>query len=245
MTRALIELTARQLLGRRRALIMLLLALLPALVAAIYRLSDGDQDAAEFTADMLDVMGLGLVLPLTALIFGTGTLGAEIEDGTAVYLLTKPVERWRIVVVKIAVAAAATILVTLPPLVLASVIALGGDEAAITPAFAVAVVVGAITYCALFVTLSIRTGRALLIGLGYVFIWEAVLPQLFSGTKWVSVHQYMLGVADLISSAPAWVLTLDADLDGVTAVVLAAVVTGAATFLGVRLLERFEIGQRL
>ncbi|MXY79914.1 MAG: ABC transporter permease, partial [Chloroflexi bacterium] len=146
MTRALIELTARQLLGRRRALIMLLLALLPVLVAAIYRLSDGDQDAAEFTADMLDVMGLGLVLPLTALIFGTGTLGAEIEDGTAVYLLTKPVERWRIVVVKIAVAAAATILVTLPPLVLASVIALGGDEAASTPAFAVAVIVGAITY---------------------------------------------------------------------------------------------------
>ena len=153
MTRTLINLTARQLLGRWRALIMLLLALLPVLVAVIYRLGGDQDDAAEWTAGMLDVMALGLVLPLTALIFGTGALGAEIEDGTAVYLLTKPVERWRIVLVKIGVAAAATILITLPPLVVASVIALGGDEAALTPAFAVAVVAGAITYCALFVAL--------------------------------------------------------------------------------------------
>ncbi len=245
MTGTLISLTARQLLGRRRALIMLLLALLPVLVAVIYRLGGDQEGAAEWTAGMLDVMGLGLVLPLTALIFGTGALGAEIEDGTAVYLLTKPVERWRIVLVKIGVAAAATVLITLPPLVVASVIALGGDEAAITPAFAVAVVVGAITYCTLFVALSILTSRALLIGLGYVFVWEAILPQLFSGTKWVSVHQYMLGIADLISTAPPSVLALDADLGGVTAVVLAVIVTGVATFLAVRLLERFEIGQRL
>ena len=36
-------------------------------------------------------------MPLVALIFGTAAIGSEIEDGTAVYLIVKPIPRWRIV----------------------------------------------------------------------------------------------------------------------------------------------------
>ena len=245
MTRALVLLTARQLLGRRRGLLILLVATLPVLVALLYRLGSDRLDPLpiEFAAEMLDLLMFATVLPLTALIFGTGALGAEIEDGTAVYLLTKPVERWRIVVVKIAVSAGATIAVTLPVTVIASLIVLAGDERALTPAFGVAVVVGAIVYCSVFVALSIRTSRALLIGLGYVFVWEAIVPSIFDGTRWVSVRQYMHGIADLISTAPRF--ALEAELGGAASLIAAIVLTGLATFAAIRLLERFEIGQRL
>ena len=245
MTSALIQITARQLLGRRRVFLILLLAVLPVIVALIYRFGSDRVDPlpVEFAPEMLDALMLGAVLPLAALIFGTGALGAEIEDGTAVYLLTKPVERWRIVLVKIAVASVATIAVTLPATVAASLIALGGDEASLTPAFAVATVVGALAYCSSFVALSIKTSRALMIGLGYVFVWEAILPALFSGTRWASVHQYMLGVADLISDAPRF--ALEADLGGTTAVIASIIVIVLATLAAEYLLSRFEIGQRL
>ena len=47
-------------------------------------------------------------MPLVALIFGTAALGSEIEDGTAVYLLIKPIPRWQIALAKILVAAGLT-----------------------------------------------------------------------------------------------------------------------------------------
>ena len=245
MTGTLVRLTARQLLGRRRASLILLLALIPVLVAVLYRVSSDRVDPlpVEFAPGMLDVLMLAAVLPLAALIFGTGALGSEIEDGTAVYLLTKPIERWRIVAVKIAVAAAATIAVTLPATVLASLIALGGDERRLTLAFGVAVTVGAVAYCSLFVALSVRTSRALLIGLGYVVVWEAIVPSIFDGTRWFSVRQYMLGIADLISTAPRF--ALEADLGGGSAVIAATILTGLSIFTAAWLLNRFEIGQRL
>ena len=245
MNRALLTLTARQLLRRKRSLFILLLALVPVLVAAVYRLT-GDQTEPlpiEFATGMLDALVIAAVLPLTALVLGTGALGAEIEDGTAVYLLTKPVARWRIVLVKIAVAAGATIALCLPPAVLASVIVLDGDEAALTPAFAAAVAAGALVYCALFVALSVLTSRALLFGLSYIFIWEGVLPSIFDATRWISVRQYMLGIADLISGAPRDVLA--ADLGGGPALIATASLTVLTAFIATRLLRRFEIGQRL
>lgn len=245
MNRALLTLTARQLLRRKRSLFILLLALVPVLVAAVYRLT-GDQTEPlpiEFATGMLDALVIAAVLPLTALVLGTGALGAEIEDGTAVYLLTKPVARWRIVLVKIAVAAGATIALCLPPAVLASVIVLGGDEAALAPAFAAAAAAGALVYCALFVALSVLTSRALLFGLAYIFIWEGVLPSIFDATRWISVRQYMLGIADLISGAPRDVLA--ADLGGGSALIAAASLTVLTAFIATRLLRRFEIGQRL
>ena len=50
----------------------------------------------------------GPCMPLVALILGTAALGSEIDDGTAVYLLIKPIPRWRIALAKILVAAGLT-----------------------------------------------------------------------------------------------------------------------------------------
>ena len=215
------------------------------LVALIYRFGSdhADPPPLEFAPDLLDALVIAAVLPLVALIFGTGALGAEIEDGTAVYLLTKPITRRRILLVKVAVASLATIALVLPATVLTSITILAGDQHALTAAFALAVTVGAVVYCSVFVALSVRTSRALLIGLAYVFIWEATVTSFFDGTRWVSVRQYVLGLADLVSSAPRF--ALEAELGGVAALIAAIVLTALALLAGVRLLERFEIGQRL
>src|SRR5919108_5659472 len=94
------EITLRGLLGRRRTILLLLLAGLPVLVGLLARIGGGRLDAAP----ILDGMIIRLVLPLTALVFGTAALGSELDDGTAVYILLKPVARWQVVIAKVGVA---------------------------------------------------------------------------------------------------------------------------------------------
>ena len=50
---------------------------------------------------LLEGLTVTTVLPLVALVYGTAALGAEIEDGTAVYLLAKPIPRSRIIFAKL------------------------------------------------------------------------------------------------------------------------------------------------
>lgn len=243
MNASILRLTARQLLGKKRTLVLALFALLPIGLAVVARLGSVD-DPAEWTAKtLLSGMVVGTLLPLSALIFGTAALGSEIEDGTAVYLLAKPIRRSAIVLSKLAVAWAATAVFTLVCVLLASVVSIEGapGSASIIGAFAVATVVGALVYCCLFLLLSVMTSRAFIAGLVYVFLWEALITRLFKGTRIFSVRQYTQGIARKLSDVPETVFT--ADLGFTTALLMAIVVAVAATVLAIRRLQRFEVGE--
>ena len=182
-----------------------------------------------------------LLLPIGALVFGTSALGSEVEDGTVVYLLAHPIARWRVVVVKAVVASAATILLTAPASLLTALIILGGfDDESLWWAATVATVVGSIVYSTLFVGLSTVTSRALIIGLIYVFVWEAFITNLFSGTRWVSVREYVEGTADALTTAAP----VTAKLEGQEAAIASVVVVAASLVVGTWFLTRFEIGER-
>jgi ABC-2 type transport system permease protein len=234
------RLTLRQLLGRRRVLLLLLLAALLLAVAVIYRLTGSEGQRAEiFTSRLLSDFGLATLMPLVALLLGTATLGAEIEDGTAIYLLAKPISRATILFTKLAIAAVGSVLLTALPIFLAGAITGAGLDNGIALAFAVAAAVGSLIYCAIFVALSLVTGRALIFGLLYVLVWEGLLAGLFAGTRTFSVRQQSLAIADALTEAPARVLT--AQLDLTTAIVIGGVLLVGATVLAIRHLRRFEI----
>lgn len=241
----IVRLTMRQLLGQKRTILMLGFALIPVLIAVLYNLN-GDHsrnDPQEWTAKVvLSGLVVGLTLPFTSLVFGTAALGQEFEDGTAVYLLSKPIPRETIVLSKLLVAWVATIVVVLIATIPAGYIALSGKPAdGIVIGFAVAVVAGSLIYCSAFLWLSVATSRALIAGLLYVFIWEGVVVNLFRGVRLFSVRQYTLGIAGELNSAPASVF--DPRLDGPQAIILAVVVTAVAIWLAFRALRRWEIGE--
>ena len=189
----LIEVTLRGLLGRRRTILLALLAGLPVLIALLIRISGGRPDADR----ILDTLVVRTVMPLVALIIGTAALGSEIDDGTAVYLVIKPIPRWRIALSKILVAAGLTAAMVVPAVLLTTLL-LGSrsDTSTTLIAFAVACLVGGSAYAAAFVALSVFTSRALLLGLAYILIWEGVLSGLLEGTKFLSIRQATLGLAD-------------------------------------------------
>lgn len=232
--------TLRGALGRRRTILISLLAVVPILIAGIIRLGGTSADVASLTAGLLDGLVVATVLPLVALVFGTGVLGSELDDGTAVYLLVKPIERWRIVLSKAAVAAGITMALVVPSTLVAGlVIGAGRGGESIAIAFTLAVIPGSLLYAAGFVALSVVTGRALIAGLLYVLIWEGLLAGLFAGTALLSVRQYVLAFARSLAGSEGAAITSSVELQ--TAIVLAVIVFAVTIAIAIRRLAVWEV----
>lgn len=228
--------TARALLGRRRTLLMLLLAGAPVLLGLLVQLGNGPRPRT--LVPSLEGLLITSVLPLVALVFGTAALGSELDDGTAVHVLTKPIPRWSIVLPKVAVAGGLTAGLLVPSTLLAGIL-LGGTasrELSVTFAFAVAVLIGSIVYVAIFVALSAATSRGLVIGLGYSLLWEGLLSGALPGTQLFSVREYLRGIVATL--APQGTLQ---SVVGGQGFVLAAVAIVVVIMLASMRLARYEI----
>lgn len=232
---ALVAVTLRGLLGRRRVVLMVLLAMLPVLVGLLIRLGGGRSDAPE----ILDTLVIRTVLPLIALVIGTATIGSEIEDGTAVFLLAKPIARWRVALAKLAVAAGLTAALTVPPILVTGLLVGGFGAASLSTAFgfALAAVAGGTAYAVAFAALGVVTTRALVVGLGYTLLWEGVLAGLLDGTRFLSIRQGTLGVAAALTGDDVGV---DVLAPVVSVLILAVVVVGGF-LLTTRSLARFQV----
>lgn len=224
--------TARGLFGRRRFLILLPLPLLLLGLAVLCR-SLGVQPS-DWGPPVLVGLGLAVVLPVVALIVGTGVLGAEIDDGTVVHILTKPLPRWQIVLPKLAVATVVSAATVAVPIFVAGVLA---DSVRLGLALAAASSLGALAYSALFLALSLLTRRPVLLGLVYVLIWEGLLGNFVSGTKVLSVQQWVVAMADRM--APTDLLSTTVSVP--VAAVLTAVVAVGFTVLAIDRLRSFSM----
>jgi len=220
--------TLRALLGRRRTILMLLLAAIPVLMGLLVRANGSGISNVGTT---LDGLVIRIVLPLVALVFGTAALGSELEDGTGVHLLTKPIRRSTIVLAKVAVAGTLTAILIVPSTVLAALL-LGrsgvGTDAAL--GLGVGVLVGSYVYVAVFAALSVLTSRGLIIGLGYALIWEGLLAGLLPGSQAFSVREYVRGIAELVSPS-----TIESMVGGGGLVFAAVALVGAIVVGSVRL----------
>lgn len=235
------SLTARSLLGRRRSLLLVLLALLPVAAAILVRVAGRDAADDEVATAIMDRLLVTTLLPIVGLVFGTAALGAELEDGTAVFLLVKPVERWRIVLGKLIVAVGLSIALVAPASFIAgAILGPGGTGISWGVGAAVGTAIGATVYATVFFALSLVTGRALAIGLVYVLVWEGVLAGLLEGVAALSIRQYTLAITAAISAPGA---TDPGLLDVRVALALSAVAVAVAALVAVRRLSSYEIGQ--
>jgi len=228
--------TARALLGRRRTILMALLAGAPILLGLLVRLGNGARPSALQTS--LDGLIVSSVLPLVALVFGSAALGSELDDGTGVVLLTKPIPRWAIVVPKLLVSGGLTAVLVVPSTILAGILigGTGSTQLGLTFAFAVAVLVGSFVYSAIFVALGAATSRGLIIGLGYSLLWEGLLSAALKGTQLFSVREYIRGMASAL--APKGTV---ASVVGGQAFVLAIVALVVITAVAANRLAQHEI----
>ncbi|MFB4313561.1 ABC transporter permease [Actinomadura sp. 21ATH] len=188
--------TFRSMLGRRRALLLLVLpAVLLMLAGALRMIGEND---LEVTANVLQRFGVATLLPLLALIAGTGVIGPEIDDGQIMYVLTKPIPRQVVVLTKLAVAIVLVSLFAAVPTLLAGLVMAGTTEM-MTPAFAVGVLAGGVAYSAVFVALAVVSRNAVTIGLLYALVWESLLGNFAPGAKSASIQQWAVSVTDALT----------------------------------------------
>ena len=236
-----LRLSLRQLAGRRRLALVVLLAALPVGLAGLLRwLASGQSDYADgFTNTVIDGMIIGAVLPIVTMALATAAFGDEVDDRTLNYLVLKPVRRSMIALPKLL-----TTVVVAGPVLVASgvattVIGLDGDVRAAL-AVAAALSAGVVTYAAVFTWAGLQSPRALAFGLVYVVLWEGLIGSFLGGVRYLSVRAYALAILHGVDDRGFAVLgerviELPAALGG------AALVTVAFLWLTVRRLRRMDV----
>ncbi|MFI9649668.1 ABC transporter permease [Streptomyces sp. NPDC052040] len=217
------RLTYRGLLGRRRALILGALPALLIVISVIVRTLTGADD--QVAHDLLGGFALATMVPIIGVIAGTGAIGPEIDDGSVVYLLSKPLKRSTIITTKLFVAVAVTMAFSALPTFVAGLI-LNGNGQQIAVAYTVAALVASIAYAALFLLFGTVSRHAVVFGLVYALVWEALFGSLVSGARTLSIQQWALAVAQKVTGSS--LVTSEVGLP--TAVVLLVVVTLATTW---------------
>ncbi|MCX4824293.1 ABC transporter permease subunit [Streptomyces sp. NBC_01142] len=217
------RLTYRAVLGRRRAAILFVLPGLLLLIAVAVRAFNGVDD--QVAADVLGGFAIATMVPLIGVIAGTGSIGPEIDDGSIVYLLAKPVKRPTIIFTKLIVAIAVTMAFSAVPTFIAGFI-LNGNGQQVAIAYTVAALVASIAYSALFLLLGTVSRHAVVIGLVYALVWETLFGSLVPGARTLSVQQWSLSLAERIAGEGL----IGSDVGLPLAVALLAGVTVVATW---------------
>jgi ABC-2 type transport system permease protein len=228
-------LTFRQLFVRRRLVLAALFSLAPLVIVLLYRASRGGSDAAsaQFLTIVYRDIVVGTLLPIAAVVFGTTAFGGEVDDGTVVYLLVKPLARWRVVLSKYAAAMIATTAVMIPAVVLpwpvfgASVV-----PASLPTAVAAGVGAGAALYCAIFLTLGLNSRRALVLGLLYIVVLEFTMSRQIAGAKSLSVREFVLTIVTTL--APEQAKVLGATVSIATVWTMGAIILAGSLGLAIR-----------
>ncbi|MFI7698453.1 ABC transporter permease subunit [Nonomuraea sp. NPDC049480] len=190
--------TYRALLGRRRIILLLLLPLALVGLAVLFRLlGEADQD----TAVVLMKFSIGTVLPLLGVIAGTGVIAPEIDDGTIIHLMSKPISRPLIIQTKFLVAASVLALFGAVPTYFAAWL-LVSNEDGIAAGFALGALVAGIAYAAVFLLLGVVTRHAVTIGVIYALVWETVVGGFITGARKFSIQHWGTTIADQISASP-------------------------------------------
>jgi ABC-2 type transport system permease protein len=217
----IVRLAAQALFGRKRFLMLLALPLALAVLGVTIRALAGTDVGYE---EIVVGLGLGIALPLVALLATSSVLGPEIDDGSIVYLLAKPISRRVVAQSKFVVAWGATVVFGALPLPLLGLV-LAPDSRDRSLAWFVGALLAAAAYTGLFLALSALTRHAVVVGLLFVFFWEGLLGNLLSGIRWVSVGAWSRQIAATLDDTIALTVgvgTVYAVLAGV-AVMLAGV----------------------
>jgi ABC-2 type transport system permease protein len=225
----------RAVLGRRRGVILVILPLvLIALAVAVRMLAGQDTGAAKTV--VVD-LGLGVVLPLVALIATSSVLSPEIDDGSIVYLLAKPISRHTVVVSKLVVAFGCVVAFAVVPTLIAGLV-LAPTHVQLACAYSLGALAAGAAYTAFFAWLSTLSRHSVVLGLIYLLLWEGLVGELVAGVRWVSIARWASAIVEATSDGG---YTASPHLAVAYAIPATLALIAGLTFLAGRRLQSFNL----
>lgn len=233
MINAVFTQALREYLRFRRLVPWMLLSLLCLLLAAMWQHLDKGASSVDRYALVSSILVFKL-LALASAIFTTAIVSQEVEQRTIVYLLTRPVPRWQLLLVRYLASVVVVTLLGIFASVLSSMGAYGGGFASnpLLGRDALALFVGALAYGALFLMVSLLFNRALIICTLFAFGWESSVPSLPGDIYRLSVYSYLQPIANHPTSGGSGLLAALANAKATDITQTTAfLVLGAATAL--------------
>jgi ABC-2 type transport system permease protein len=185
----------RDLLQPRKLVPVLGLVLLPLTVALIWRslVPAGKFVPAQVYDQLARSLVFGFILVLLACIFGTSVVSQEMEQQTIVYLLTRPLPRWRLLLARFLAALLATAFAAGLAALLLALGARGLHHWGQLPLTRdlLFLALGSLAYGGFFLLLGTLLRRPLIFGLLYAFGIESWLPNLPGSFKMLSLMAYL------------------------------------------------------
>lgn len=230
-------LTVRQLTGKWRLVIMTVLAIMPVLFTALLMSFSSVPFVSEFEEIVLSTMLAGSIAPFIVVSIAGPAFANEIEDRTLANLTLSPLQRWQIVVPKLAGAIAVAAPFVVGSAFFTSFLAFNRDPAAVL-AVSVSTFAGVLMYASLFVWLGLVTKHAIAVGLVFIVLWEGFFSGYVSGIRFLSVRHY---AAALMNGLDPRRFIDDAHVGLGVAIAVAAGVFGLFLFLSIRRLRRMDV----
>jgi ABC-2 type transport system permease protein len=134
------------------------------------------------------------LLALSAAIFSTAIVAQEVEQRTIVYLLTRPVPRWKLLVFRSFAAMVVVFVISAIAAVAVSYASYGSGNPLLLKDIE-ALAAGSAAYVALFVFVSLLMNRSMILCLLFAFIWETSVPNVPGDLYRVTITSYLSSIA--------------------------------------------------
>jgi ABC-2 type transport system permease protein len=167
----------------KRLLTLLLLVFCPVLVTLLMRVYGATSGlGVRGFVEQSTIFYLTVIFPVTLLFLGAAAIGDDIDNGTLLYLRLRPVGRAAIVCGRYLAAVLSATVLLAPPVILTYALHVGFQG----PAFLIEqlplllvmlgnVLLGCLTYGALFLLFSLLIRHAVIAGLVFIAIWEVFI----------------------------------------------------------------------
>lgn len=206
MNSAILRLGLRSLFGRARVWLMIAMPVILLALAGVIRATSPDGVSADAAENFLRIFGIGIAVPVVALVATTTLVNSEFDDGSIIYLLTKPVSRMTIIASKAAIVLGAGVFFGAVMMFLAGLVMVGGDSNVAVGGL-VGGVVATVAYVGIFTALATTMKRSIVGCLLFWLLWESTVSSLLSPVKWLSARAWgnaaVQHLADVSGDKPA------------------------------------------
>jgi ABC-2 type transport system permease protein len=180
----------------KRWLVMVLLMLLPAAFVGLVRSTARDVPGLGMELIVAFMLIPQALLPLVALIYGSGIVQDEVEEQTITYLLIRPISKWQLYLVKLAatwtVAIGLTIAITALTYAAIYIGMKNRPEDVPSRLLHAAAIhsLAVLAYCSIFGLISVITRKTLAVGVLYIVIVEGLFANMAFGIRLITVIYY-------------------------------------------------------
>jgi ABC-2 type transport system permease protein len=186
----------KEFLRARRIAAWIILSVMVALIGFTWKYVATGENVTQRYAD-LSAMFVFHLVALASAILTTSIIGQEVEQKTIVYILTRPVSRWKLLLMRYLAACTVVSGIGILTAVLLSATVFGGNPFANSLLLSdiAAIILGAFAYSGFCLVVSLLLVRSMIVCILFILAWETSVPNLPGDLYRLSIFSYMQAIA--------------------------------------------------